>query len=146
MRFTLTLLLAGFPMILGAADPFLGVWKLNPQKSKFEPGPAPRSLTVAWTVEDGGIKVASAGTRADGRAIDESYVAIYDGKEHSKPGPWNFDSVINRQISENEREDIFKKRGAVVGSARYVISADGKEMVNTWSYGELRDLRVFDRQ
>lgn len=133
-------------LTVSAADPFIGVWKLNPSKSKFIPGPAPRSLTVTWAADAGGVKVSSAGIRADGRTIEEAYVANYDGKEYSKPGPWNFDAVINRTISETEREDIFKKRGAIAGTAHYTMSEDGTVMVNTWSYGELRDVRVFDRQ
>jgi hypothetical protein len=146
MRITTAFCFVAFSTNLWAADPFLGTWKLNPTKSKFEPGPAPRSLTVNWANDSDGIKVRSEGVRADGRPMQESYGAIYDGKERKKPGPWNFDSVINRQLSENEREDIFKKDGVIVGTSRLVLSADGKILITTWSYRELRDVRVFDKQ
>jgi len=36
---------------------------------------------------------------------------VYDGIEHARPEPWNFDVVINSQVSGTEREDIFKKNG-----------------------------------
>ena len=131
--------------LLGA-DPFLGIWTLNAAKSKFEPGAAPRSLTMTWTRDSDGIKVRSEGVRADGLPINETYIAVYDGKERKKPGPWNFDAVINRSISDTEREDIFKKGGAIVGTSRLAVSADGKVLTTIWNYGELRDVRVFDKQ
>ena len=37
----LTLLVA-----TAAADQLSGTWKMNPEKSKYSPGPAPKSLTV----------------------------------------------------------------------------------------------------
>ncbi len=132
---------------LWSADPFIGVWKLNPAKSKFEPGPAPQSLLMTWTNDDSGATtIHSEGVRADGKTIQETYVAIYDGNERKKPGPWNFDAVINRRISENEREDVFKKGGTTVGTSRLVVSADGRVLTITWKYGELRDVRMFDKQ
>jgi len=36
-----------------ATDPRLGTWKLNVAKSKYEPGPAPKSLTVK--IESAGL-------------------------------------------------------------------------------------------
>jgi len=131
---------------LWAADPFVGSWKLNLAKSTFAPGTAPRSLIMTWTAGGNGVTVKSDGFRTNGAAIRESYVAIYDGKEHAKPGPWNFDAVINRQNSENEREDIFKRGGSVVGSSKLVVSPGGKTLTITWNFGELQDVRVFDRE
>jgi len=146
MQLLRTLCLTALCVNLWAADPFPGSWKLNLAKSTFAPGPAPRSLTMTWTAGDNGVTVKSDGVGARGAAIRESYVAIYDGKEHSKPGPWNFDEVINRQNSENEREDIFKRGGKIVGAAKLVVSPDGKTLVITWNFGELQDVRVFDRE
>jgi hypothetical protein len=132
---------------LWAADPFLGTWNLNSEKSKFVPGPAMKSMIMTWSSDsEKTIKIESAGVTASGKAMRESYEATYDGVERKKPGPWNFDAVINRQISENEREDIFKKNGAVVGSAKMVVSADGKVLTATWHFGELRDVRVLEKQ
>src|SRR5262245_8198242 len=91
---------------LWAADPFLGTWKLDAAKSAFKPGPAPRSLTMVWTETGAGMKVTSTGVRTDGQAFRQEYTAVYDGREHARPGPWNFDAVINRQVSDTEREDI----------------------------------------
>src|SRR5436190_21948817 len=143
MRFALLLALC---TSLWGADPFLGAWKLDLSRSRFALGPPPRSLTMLWVETSGGLKVTSTGVRADGRAFRDEYSPLYDGKEHSKPGPWNFEAVINRQISETEREDIFKKGGAVVGTSKLIISDGGKVLSVRFAFGELRDVRVFERQ
>ena len=71
-----------------AADPFIGTWKLNATASKFVPGPPLRGLTMTWSPEASGVRVRSEGIRADGSRLQEGYVAIYDGVERKKPGPW----------------------------------------------------------
>src|SRR5262249_45899703 len=38
------------------ADPFVGTWKLNLAKSKYDPGPAPKSTTAVYEVVQGGYK------------------------------------------------------------------------------------------
>ncbi len=146
MRIATACLLAALAANLWAADPFLGTWKLNIAKSRFVPGPAPRAATVTWSDASGGTEIRTEGTRADGRPMHESYIATYDSIEHKRPGPWNFDSVVNRQVSEYEREDTFLKNGKIAGRSRFVVSADGKVLTNTWNYGELRDVRVYDKQ
>lgn len=146
MRLVLALFMAALGSTLWAADPFLGTWRLDLSRSKFEPGPAPRSLTMTWSETPQGLTVASSGVRANGQATREEYSPVYDGNEHSRPGPWNFDAIINRQISETEREDIFKKDGAVVGRSRLVVSDNGRTLTIRFAYGELRDVRIFERQ
>jgi len=146
MRIAATLCFLALSTTVYAADPFLDTWKLNPTKSKFHPGPAPQSMLVTWAGDAAGIKVQTEGVRADGRPLRETHTASYDGRERKTPGPWNFDAVINRQLSETEREDVFKKNGAIVGRSRLVVSRDGSQLTTTWDFGELRDVRVFDRQ
>jgi hypothetical protein len=43
--FVLSLLVLSSVPLLAQDNPFAGTWKLNLTKSKFEPGPAPKSLT-----------------------------------------------------------------------------------------------------
>ena len=145
MRLALTLCLVTVATAC-AADPFVGTCKLDPSRSTFKPGPPPRSLTMVWMETGAGMKVTSTGLRADGQSFRQEYSALYDGKEHARPGPWNFDAVINRQVSETEREDIFKKDGAVVGTSKLTLSDSGRVLTVRFSYGELRDVRVFERQ
>jgi len=43
--FALSLLVLSSVPLLAQDNPFVGIWKLNLAKSKFEPGPAPKSQT-----------------------------------------------------------------------------------------------------
>ena len=52
--------------------------------------------------------------------------------------------MINRQVSDHEREDVFKKDGAIVGTTKLTVSADGAQLIATWKYGEIRDVRVYE--
>jgi len=47
-----------------AAEAWLGTWKLNTAKSKYSPGPAPKSLTLTWEATADGIKHAADGVTA----------------------------------------------------------------------------------
>ena len=42
------------PAATRAADPFIGVWKLNPNKSKYESGGAPKSFVRTYEDRGGG--------------------------------------------------------------------------------------------
>jgi hypothetical protein len=44
-----------------SGDPSLGTWQLNVAKSKFEPGPAPKSETRTYAQTPAGIQI---GTRS----------------------------------------------------------------------------------
>jgi hypothetical protein len=63
-----------------------GTWKLNVAKSKFSPGPAPKSLTVKWEAAGQGVRLTSEGVTADGKPMSGGYTANYDGKDYPMVG------------------------------------------------------------
>ena len=68
MRYTkLMLVLLGFAATLCAADPFVGTWKMNPAKTKYKAGTAPKEQTVTITEAGTDLNVSVAGTAADGK-------------------------------------------------------------------------------
>src|SRR5215218_10441910 len=68
-------------IVAQAPDPHLGVWKLNPAKSKYEPGPMPKSATTKWEVVSAGTKVTTDGVAADGTPRHWESTTNYDGKD-----------------------------------------------------------------
>jgi hypothetical protein len=48
-----------------APDPAIGVWKLNLAKSKFSPGPAPKSQTRTYVESAEGVTLTIKNTPAD---------------------------------------------------------------------------------
>src|ERR1700680_4001582 len=61
-------------------NPDVGTWKLNLAKSKYTPGPAPKSLTMNSEAVGQGLRVTFVGTDAEGKPTKAVYLLIYDGK------------------------------------------------------------------
>ncbi len=68
--FTTALLLVVLALAVtaAAADQHSGTWKMNPDKSKYSPGPAPKSTTVKVEADEKGVKINAEGINADGGA------------------------------------------------------------------------------
>ena len=136
---------------LRAADATLGTWKLNVSKSKYEPGPAPKSATVNYEAADGGYKRSGDTIDADGKKTSIEYTAKYDGKDYPVTGTELFDSIAVKKINDHTAEATMKKGGKVVRSAKRDISHDGKVMIiimtGTNEKGEkVHNKAVYDKQ
>ncbi len=141
------LLLACAALASAAADPFLGTWVLNREKSSFGSEPGYEKLTVRW--EDAGgvaLKISAEGVQAGGRPVRFSYKAHYDGKEYPPTGPWNWDKVVNRRIDEFTREDTYFKDGRKIGTERRIVSRDGRTLRYEHQFGREVSTLVFDRR
>ena len=113
--------------VLAQSDPQVGVWKLNVAKSKYTPGPAPKSATTTIESAGNGTKVIVDQTLADGTALHWEFTSTYDGKDSPITGnnP-NADAVSRTRINANTVQTIQKKGGKVVGTQTSEVSADGK--------------------
>src|SRR5260370_5850504 len=69
--FTTALLLVVLALAVtaAAADQHSGTWKMNPDKSKYSPGPAPKSTTVKVEADEKGVKINAEVINADGGAL-----------------------------------------------------------------------------
>jgi hypothetical protein len=85
---TLGLAIAAVPQIAFAqSDPFLGTWQLNLAKSKFSPGPPPRSVTVNEQAEGQNLKGTFTGTDTSGNPINFVAAYVFDGMPHPTGNP-----------------------------------------------------------
>ena len=107
-------------------DPGMGAWNLNLQKSRFSPGPAPKSLVAKWEPSGNGVKVTTESVNADGSKGATEYVAAYDGKDVPLKGSPNADTVslVRKDPLTTVRTD--KKGGQQVLTYTRVIARDGK--------------------
>jgi hypothetical protein len=96
---------------LAAADPAIGTWKLNVAKSKYSPGPVPKSATVTYEVSGDGVKRTGETVTADGQTTSFSYTAQYDGKEYPVTGNPNADTIVLKRINDYTSESTLKKGG-----------------------------------
>jgi len=108
-------------------DPFVGTWTLNVAKSKYSPGPAPKSQTAIYEAAGQGYKISVKIEPASGAAQQWSYTTNLDGKDMPITGnnP-NADTVNVRRIDANTLESVSKKGGKVTTTQRNVVAADGK--------------------
>jgi len=116
------------------ADNSFGIWKLNPEKSKYTPEPMPvKNLTVTREAADGGgVKVTITGEQADGTPINATYTARYDGIDVWVTGNTPYNIVALKQRNANTFTDERKKSsGPYKASGRTAISDSGKIMTTT---------------
>src|SRR4029450_9109888 len=115
-----------------AADNNIGTWKLNLAKSKYSPGPAPKSQTLkieAWG--DDGVRYTADGVGADGKATHAEFQAKYDGKDYPFKGNPDADMLSYKRINANTLEATTKLNGKGTTRANAVGSADGKTRTAT---------------
>ena len=114
-----------------AAENWLGTWKLNVAKSKYSPGPAPKSLTLTWEATPDGIKHASDGVNGAGEPMHSGYVTKYDGADVPYTGNPDADMASAKKIDDNSYENVWKKDGKATITAKVVVSKSGKTMTIT---------------
>ena len=74
-----TLVMLTSASMAAAADNWVGNWKLNVAKSKYMPGPAPKSQTLKFEATPDGIKLSTDAIGADGTAAKGGYTSKFDG-------------------------------------------------------------------
>ena len=116
-----------------AADPWIGTWTLNVAKSKYSPGPAPKSgaLTIAASA-GGGIHQTVDTVPATGAPIKWEITANFDGKDYPVKGnnP-NSEMQSYKKIDARTYEVAAKRGGKPTLTTRVTISADGKTRTST---------------
>ena len=137
--------------LLLAADNWLGTWKLNAEKSKYSPGPAPKSATAKFEVAGDSITLTTDGVSADGKTAHGSYTSKFDGKDVPWTGNPDADTASSRRIDANTYENASKKAGKVTITSKVVVSKDGKTLMVTQTgknaKGEsVSNQLVYDRQ
>jgi hypothetical protein len=92
-----------------ASDARIGTWKLNVEKSKYSPGPAPQSQTLKVEAAGEGEKATTEGVNAAGTPTMTQYTANYDGKDYPLTGSQNADTVSLKRIDARTTERTDKK-------------------------------------
>ena len=137
--------------VFAQSDPAVGTWKLNVAKSRYSPGPAPKSNLVTIVAVENGLKITGQGTDADGKPTSLSYTVTYDGKDKPVTGSPDYDATSGKRIDASTTELTRKKEGKMVQTATRKISADGKTMTvtsrgKTTSGKPLNNVAVFEKQ
>ena len=135
-----------------AADSNIGTWKLNLAKSKFSPGPTPKSQTLkveAWGAD--GVKYTADGVDAEGKPTHWELQAKYDGKFVPFTGNPDADMLAYKRIDANRVEATTQLKGKPAQTTKIVVSADGKTRTLTQTgknaKGQtVKNVLVYDKQ
>ncbi len=121
-----------FASTASAQDP-TGVWKVNLAKSKYSPGPAPKSSTNTTTAADGGFKSVTDTVPATGAAVHTENSWKFDGKDNPVKGNPNADTLAYTKVDARHYTVVAKKGGKVTVTSKIEVSADGKSRTSTQS-------------
>jgi hypothetical protein len=113
-----------------AADPNMGTWKLNDEKSKIAPGQR-KNNTVVYEAAGDSVKVTIDGTDSDGKPFHNEWTGKYDGKDYPVTGDPSQDARSLKKIDSRTLVVTVKKDAKVITSGRIVVSPDGKSRTVT---------------
>jgi hypothetical protein len=105
----------------------LGSWKLDVAKSRYIPGPPPRNETRTYTRDAAGMKGTIRRQRDDGRQDVIEYRTDFD-REYPVMGTEAYDTIRLKRIDARTAEAVLSHAGRVFGTARRVISEDGRTL------------------
>ena len=133
-------------LVSGQADPQLGTWVLDPARSSYDPGPAPRSQTVIYTQIGRGVRVTGQGLTADGKPISTEFSYSFDGREHQARGFADWNSLKAEQLGPNTIKYTRMLKGEEVQTVTRTISADGRTATVVVKGVDAQDREVNNRQ
>jgi hypothetical protein len=112
--------------------PLLGTWKLTKCESSRPDLPHPTSGITTFTQEGNAVHYTNQGAWSDGRKTDVNAHLLLDGSWCPVTGSLLSDSLSFQRLPDGSFEARMKKGGADVGSARVVISPDGRAQTGHW--------------
>ena len=112
-------------------DSVIGQWRLDVSKSKYFPGPGPKSETRTYQLTPEGIRAVIVRTHRDGRVETIEYDADYDSINHVIGTP-DYDALQLKRINAFVSEATLSHAGKQFGTARREISRDGMTMIITF--------------
>ena len=155
LRFAVITLLAvaGSSAVRAQSNPLVGTWKLNLTKSKYDPGPMPKSLTRTVEAEWRRREIYFRRSRCGRNSISYGFSATFDGKDNPVTGsmPSGADTISAKRIDAHHYVATLKKGGKEVGISKVTVSKDGKvttvDATGTAASGaKEHDVQVYDKQ
>jgi hypothetical protein len=149
----LAIVLVGtLPHIASAQSNLVGTWKLNLEKSKFNPGPAPKSNTLTYEAVGEATRVTTEGINAAGNPTKSVFGPfLLDGKPSPVTGVPAFNESTYKKVNDSTVEFTRLKDGKPVQTGTRVVSADGKTLTFSTtgvdaSGQQINNVAVFEKQ
>ncbi len=132
-----------------APDKWIGAWKMNAEKSKYQSGLLPKSRTLNFEEVLGGVK-ATSDLLDDVGSVHIEFTAKYDGKDVPMRGPFQGNTIAMTRVDAYTFETVQKANGKVTQTTRFVVSRDGRTLTGTSSGADpdgvkFTNVTVYDR-
>jgi hypothetical protein len=111
-------------------DKWIGLWRMNLAKSKYESGTLPKTRILNFEPLDGGVKVSS-DLLDDVGSVHIEFSVKYDGKDVPMRGAMPGSSIAATRVDGSTIETVQKADGKVTVTTRFVVSPDGKVITAT---------------
>ncbi len=120
------------PALLWAADPFLGKWTLDVQRSKYPTGIRPKQMMIEMSAAGHGVHYHSETLLTNGRSVSADYTADYSGKPVVVLGARGMLLPVSlKRTAPNAVVATYTSGFQVAATSRRVVSASGKVMTVT---------------
>jgi len=135
-------------------DSWVGTWKLNLARSKYEPANlAPKSQTIRQeAAAGGGVRTVVDVVDAQGKAQHQEYLVSFDGKAVAITGAADANTTrVYKRLDDGTYEYVQSVSGKPTTTVRTVVSADRKTRTLTTTgrnaQGQtISNVAVYDRQ
>jgi len=132
-------------------EALIGTWKLNLAKSKYTPGPAPKSGTLTYKAEGARVKRTAERTDAEAKATKTEWMHYYDGSIFPQPGSPDFDAGTYKLVNATTVNFSRLKSGKQVQTGSIEVSNDGKTLTVTTKGvnikgQQINNVAVYDKQ
>ena len=98
-------------------------------KSRYNPGPPPRSSTIKLEAWNGGLKSTQEFVTARGQTRHIEVIGKLDGKDYPVKRNPDADTFAFRRIDENSYEVVAKKGGEVTMTSTVVVAPKRRERI-----------------
>lgn len=137
--------------LAAAADQQSGTWKMNPEKSKYSPGPTAKSVNLTIEADEIHYKVNAEGVDGNGNPTHVQFDAKFDGKDYPATGLPVGDAVSVKRVNASTIQVTMKKDRKTVMTVTSVVSQDGKTRTSTFkgkdAQGQdVNNVVVYDKQ
>jgi hypothetical protein len=122
----LTILLAS-PAAGQTYEPWLGEWRLNTDKSTYNPGPAPYRR-ASFRIEPwmDGVRVVYDMVRPRGGVIHMEWDGRFDGREYPVQGLEEHVTYAYARVDDRTYDIVARMDGRIAASSRTAVAADGR--------------------
>jgi len=118
--------LTALALLAQTQEAFYGLWKVDLSKSKYSPGPAPKSNMKKYEPWKDGFKATQDMVTAKGEKVHVEVIAKVDGKDYPGTGSPDADTYAFKKLDARTYEVTQKKDGKVTIVAKMVVAPDGK--------------------